>query len=204
MNAFESFGEKPSHKHVACTCPLYELYVWRDALAPTVRRSYSKDAAQSFALTPYRLAEQLGIKVYKSDQNPSICQILEIVEGQATDVHYSVVSYLWALRYYGIDPVIMSWPRPLRPGQVATIGGLKNVWCSADYRPSYAMIALMRIASSDTEWQSLREQFLALRPESRVPTLKCMAAWYLQNPSDSFGTNGFHQLTTDFGIEVNP
>jgi hypothetical protein len=203
MTAFHSYGEKPIHNHVACTCPLHEIYVRRETFSPTVRISHTKDSPVGYSLTPYHLAEQLGIKIYTLE-NLTISQTAEVAFERAMDVHYSVVSYLWALRYYGIDPIILAWPRPLAPGQVATIDGFENVWCSATYRPSYAMIALMRIASSDTEWLRLRGEFLALKPEQRVPTLKRLAAWYLQNPSDAFGPNGFHNLTMDFGIEVNP
>lgn len=202
MTAFQSFGEQPSHSAVDCGMPLHQVYIWRTSLAPTIRVSHERDKADGYSLTPYRVVQQLGITTYLNYQLAQTRAIAEVASGTSMDVHYSVVSYLWALRFYGIDPVILEWPTDSGTRLItAKINGSEKVWNGTAYRPTYALAALMKIGHTNAEFDHLAAEFRRIPERQRVAILRRTAAFYLQNPINSFDQkNGYHTLVERHGL----
>lgn len=199
--AFQSFGEQPSHSTVDCSMPLCELFVWRTSSAPTVRTSHERSGAVKYFVTPYRVVQQLGITTYLNYQLAEARAIAEVANGTSMDAHYSVVSYLWALRFYGIDPVILEWPTDSGTRLITKKVDGDKVWNGTAYRPTYALAALIKIGLTNAEFDQLAAEFRRVPERQRVATLRRTAAFYLQNPVDSFDQkNGYHALVGRHGL----
>ena len=196
-------GERPENAIIDCGCPLHSIYVRRSPLSPTLRFAHERTDPDAYSITPYHLARTLGIVVLGDrDIVASGAASKDLVARElAMDMHYSVISYLWALRYYGIDPVILEWSAGKRfRTNTRKIAG-ENVWNGPTYRPSYAMIGMALIGSGWTGFQAFGSEFRTIPEARRIPALRTTAAFYLQNPVDSFSqTNGFHALVERHGL----
>ncbi len=190
-----------SRAHVDCSMPLYDLYVWRSTDAPTIRVSHEADGRMGYAITPCRLVERLGIPVHLPNRIAANSQEQKRISlGLAMDAHASVLSYLWAMRYYGIYPIIRAWPKALNRRQVMPMDG-QIVWNSELFRMSYAMAALFLLWEGEASFEKIAREFLTIAPHRRVAVLQKTAAFYLQNPCDSFDrSKGFHFLAERHGL----
>lgn len=80
--------------------PIAQVIVDRDSHSPTLTCT-DAESGHVWRVTPCRILESYGIRVLRGDE--------PFLPGDM-DVHYSVLTYLWALEVYGWGPVVRRWP----------------------------------------------------------------------------------------------